>query len=523
MAGAPGPCGCGCALTPDTSYGFDVVDWATTVLLYPPDPWQRWALIHGLELLPDGRPRFRTLLIEVARQSGKTTLLVILSAWWQFVCDIPLILGTSTKLDYAKESWHRQVEVVEAAPALSAQRPRRWTRDTNGEQESWTVYRARYKIAASNEEGGRSLTVHRLILDELRQHHNYSAWGASVNAGQAVDDFQVWGLSNAGSDRSVVMNELHDAAERFLEWATSAGPARVAELAELAELALDDDAVAEMPGDYRTGMFSWSAPPDAEPTDRQALALANPNMNRPHGIRLATLLGQARQAVAAGGAALDSFKTEAMCIRVRNLNSALDLTAWARGLEVATLDAYRGRIALLFDVAPDLGHAVLVAAAVQTDGRVRVEVVASWDSVHAAGKAVAGWVERVRPYVLGWFPGGPAAAVATELADGTKRGRRGWPPRGTRLEPIKAELPAVCMGYAELVHAGQVVHSGQQLLDDHAANAEKRPVGQQGQWIFDRMAGAGHVTGTYGAAGAAHLARTIPAPREPTSLRVLRD
>ena len=61
-------------LTPETSYGFDVIGFASMVLEEPLDPWQEWAAIHGGELLPDGRPRFRTLLILVARQQGKSHL-----------------------------------------------------------------------------------------------------------------------------------------------------------------------------------------------------------------------------------------------------------------------------------------------------------------------------------------------------------------------------------------------------------------------------------------------------------------
>lgn len=515
VQGAPGPCGCGCALTPDTSYGFDIVDWAETVLLYPADPWQRWALIHGLETLPDGRPRFRTLLIEVARQNGKTTLLVILSAWWQFVCGVPLILGTSTKLDYAKESWERQVEVVESAPALAEYRGRRWTRNANGEQQSWTTEKARYKIAPANEQGGRSLTVHRLILDELRHHYDYSAWGAAVNAGNAVNDFQVWGLSNAGSDRSVVMNALHEACEAFIDWAAESDAPNL-------QLA---------PGDWRTGMFSWSAETDADPLDVDQLAHANPSLGRR--VDVETLLGAARLALAGDLAALNSFKTEVMCIRVRSLNSALDMGAWFRSKEPATLDAYRGRVALVLDVAPDMGHAILVAAALQDDGRVRVEEVASWSTVRGviSGETVDGvktdpltvWIERVRPYVFGWYPGGPAAALTSELADGSKRGRRGWPPRGIRVEPIRGTEPAaVCMAYAERIKADGVRHSGQDLLDAHHGNAERRNTGN-GQWIFERKAGGGHVDGAYAAAGAAYLAVTVPAPRDAVPLRVVPD
>ncbi|GAA4568706.1 hypothetical protein GCM10023193_50810 [Planotetraspora kaengkrachanensis] len=55
VTGRRGPCGCGCALTPKTSLGFSCVDFARDVLGIELLPWQRWLLIHALELRPDGR------------------------------------------------------------------------------------------------------------------------------------------------------------------------------------------------------------------------------------------------------------------------------------------------------------------------------------------------------------------------------------------------------------------------------------------------------------------------------------
>ena len=166
VTGEPGPCGCGCALTPATSYGFRVVRFAEEILEMPLDPWERWLVIHAGELLPDGTPRFRKVLVIVARQNGKTHVLVVLSLYWLFVERHKLILGTSTNLDYAQESWEKAVEIAESIEELDERIPARGgIRRTNGQNTLRTTYRSRYKIAASNRKGGRSLTVHRLILD----------------------------------------------------------------------------------------------------------------------------------------------------------------------------------------------------------------------------------------------------------------------------------------------------------------------------------------------------------------------
>ncbi|MGZ0096757.1 hypothetical protein ACW5QP_17885, partial [Microbacterium arborescens] len=66
-------------LTPQTSAGYAAVHFATWLHLQLAgtrfaelapklNPWQRWFLIHALELNPDGSYRFKTVLLWVARQ-----------------------------------------------------------------------------------------------------------------------------------------------------------------------------------------------------------------------------------------------------------------------------------------------------------------------------------------------------------------------------------------------------------------------------------------------------------------------
>jgi len=484
-------------LTPETSYGFDVITFARDALRHPLDPWQEWAVIHGGELLPDGRPRFRIVLLLVARQNGKTELPVVLSAYWQFVEGVPLVLGTSTKLDYAKESWQKAVKLIRAATHRSRRDAEadslrrllpagRWIREANGEQESWTInpdtdeVETRYKIAASNAEGGRSLTIKRLVLDELRQHHDYSAWDAAEPATSAVYDAQIWALSNAGDANSVVLNDLRASALEFIRTGV---------------------------GDERLGLIEYSMPEGSDPCDIEALAQANPNLGvPPHGrIDPEALLAKARRAVAKGGDALAGFITEYGCLNVPKLSPAIDPDGYRGCLEVGTLDDARSRVALCFDVAPDERHATLAAAAIMSDGRARGEIIAAWDSVAQLRRVLPELMVRVRPQALGWLPNGPSAVLAADMAE-----RVGWPPPGVKVEAIRGELAAVCMGFAEQVKAGQFAHSGDPLLDAQIAAAE-RLMREGGTWVFSRK-GGGHCDAVYAMAGAVHLARTLPAP-----------
>lgn len=489
VQGTPGPCGCGCALTEASSYGFAVDSFAREVLLAPLDPWQRWLVIHAGELRPDGSPRFRRVLVLVARQNGKTHCLVVLSLYWMFVECLPMILGTSTKTNYAKESWQKAYDLAKNIEELAAEIPARGgIRKAAGEEEWCTTTGSRYKIAASNEEGGRSLTLHRVIADELRQHHDYSAYNAMYYAMSAVREAQFFALSNAGDDRSVVLNDLRKDALDFINTGE---------------------------GDDSLGLMEWSAPKDSSPTDPHALAQANPNVGRRLDMR--HLLNAARQAAKSGGQMLTGFKTESMCIRVKHLNPAIDSELWAAGLIVAPMPVFNR--ALCLDVSPDMQHATLCCAAVD-DGKVRLEIVASWsgiDATHKLRKELPGWVAKLKPKVLGWFPSGPAAAITADIKERPQGAVSApWPPRGVKVEEIRGEMSAACMGFAEQVAVKQVLHSGDELLNAHVLGVE--PLKRGDSWVFSRK-GEGNCDAAYAAAGSMHLVRTLP--NAPAGIRLI--
>lgn len=463
-------------LNRDTSYGFDVIDFARDVLGRPLLPWQEVAVIRGGELLPDGRPRFRIVLLMVARQNGKTELPVLLSIYWQFKQKIDLIVGTSTQLSYAKESWIKAVNLVMRTPALADLRApllRQWTRRTNGETESWTTDGCRYLVKASNEEGGRSLSIRRGVADELRQHKTYAAWDAFEPAHSFMDS-QMWCLSNAGDARSVVLNDHQDQAREFIETGV---------------------------GDPRLGLLEWSAPEGSDPEDVDALLQANPRVG--YGADLDVLLATARKAKRLGGDALSGFLTERMCIRVKALNPVIPERAWTALRDPADLLEVRSRVALCIDLSPDGQHATVGAAAVLDDGRVRIETVAEFTGPRAATNLERGLpalVAVIKPRVVGWFPKGPSAAVAARM-----RGK--WK---TTVAEIQGETAAVCMAFVKEVVAGTLAHSGQDMLDAQIGGAERLWEGNT--WTFTRR-GGGNVDAVYAVAGAAFLARSLPRKR----------
>src|SRR6202043_3003669 len=66
----------------------------------------------------------------------------------------------------------------------------------------------RYKIAAANRKAGRGLSIDELNIDELREQRNWAAWSALSKTTMARPLAQIWCMSNAGDDESVVLNQL---------------------------------------------------------------------------------------------------------------------------------------------------------------------------------------------------------------------------------------------------------------------------------------------------------------------------
>lgn len=355
VAGRPGPCGCGCALTPATSLGFSAVEFARDVLGIEPLPWQRWLLIHVGELDGLGLFRFRTVLILVARQNGKTTIVEVKNLWKMFVLGVALVIGTAQNLDISEESWDKAVEIVESIPELAAEV--KHVDKTNGKKALKLTSGSRWKIAAASRKGGRGLSGDDVNLDELREHQNWAAWGAVTKTTMARPNAQVFAFSNAGDDKSVVLNSLR----------------------ENAMAALKDPANA----DRSLGIFEWSAPDhirctcpdrsDGRPhradcllRDRKAWAQANPSLGY-------TITEQAIEASLATDPE-PVFRTEVLCQRVPDLEEGIITTAqWSRIADAAS--RREGDLAIGVDVsmlrdwaaitvygtrADNLGHAQLV-------------------------------------------------------------------------------------------------------------------------------------------------------------------
>lgn len=458
VEGPAGPCGCGCALTPETSLGFQAVEFAQDVVGVSLLGWQRWWLIHALELRPDGSFRFQTVLTLVARQNGKTHLLKILALYMMYLGKADLVLGAAQSLDTAKESWQGAVDLAEDSADLAAEIAPNGVRRANGDICFTLTSGARYRISAASRSAGRGLSVDLLILDELREHRDWLAWGALSKTTTARPNALTIAISNAGDDQSVVLNSLRSSA-----------------------LGETND---------RLGLFEWSAPDGSALDDVDGWAQANP------GLGVTVSVEKIRSYMLTDPPA--TFRTENLCQRVDALDAAVDLASWQASRDAqGSLKDVRSRIAACVDVAPDGAHVTLCGAAVLDDLRLRVEVLAAWPTAAAARKELPKLLGKIRPAAVGWFPSGPAAELGAEM-------------RALDAIELKgSEVTEACQEFAGLVGGRQILHPDDQLLNAHISGTSKLRSGDG--WRFARK-GAGHVDAAYAAAGAVRIARTLPPP-----------
>lgn len=465
-------------LTRTTTRGFEFIDFCDRIG-EPLLPWQKWLAIHALELNPDGTYRFRTVLVLVARQNGKSSFKRLLSMWRMYVDGARTILGLAQDVALAREQMNLCKATIRSNPTLAGE----WggERNVNGDEQFWRVdpnlppgtpreAQPRYLVRASNRRAGRGLSIDELNIDELREQRNWDAWSAVSKTVMARRFAQIWAMSNAGDDESVVLNQLRSAA--------LAGK------------------------DVSLGLFEWSAPDDCDLDDWDGIAQANPGLG--HIISRQAILS------ALGTDPPNVYRTEVLCQRVDQLDGAIDLAAWKDQKDTqGTMDGLRDRLAACVDVAPDGLHVTLSVAALTSDGRVRTEVVQAWDSTEAARDGVPArnipslseWLDKIKAQQEGWFPSGPAAALADVMRK-----------RSKAVELKGATVTEACQQLADLVAARRIIQPGDPLLDNHIGGAKKLQSGDG--WRFVRN-GAGHVDAAYSVAGATHLAINMPEPVRP--------
>lgn len=340
-------------LTPDTSLGFACIEYATNVLGKKLYPWQKWALIHVLEiegqLAGKWKFRFRTVLILISRQNGKTVLSEVIASFFLNVLCVDSVFGTSLSLDKAEEVWEAVVNDQESIPVLAAELKK--VGRTNGSKKLVLTGLRQYKVGAPTRRAGRGDSNDLVMLDEIREQRDWETWAASVASTNAKPNGMVVCFSNAGDPDSIVLRQLRSQAIALIE-----GTEAAAFGGEVDSSAL--------------GLFEWSAEDGAATDDIEALAQANPALGYGYLTERALLANRATFPE-------NKFRSECMCQQVETiLPSPFPDGAWEAGLDMKSRIAPESDLFFGIDLSADRRWAAIGVCGMREDGHYHIEVVA---------------------------------------------------------------------------------------------------------------------------------------------------
>ncbi|MBO0676802.1 terminase [Mycolicibacterium sp. S2-37] len=304
-------------LTPETTHGFAAILFAKEMLGITLFPWQEWLLKHALELNEDGTYRFRYLIVLVARQNGKSLVLLVLALWHLFALGSKQVIATAQDLGRSEAAWKEAVEWIEedeelAALIFNVDRGHPKLIEIGGEElDEDMPWLRRYRVASAGRRGARGFSGDLVLMDELREHQNWDTWSAIVNTMNARPDGQAWAFSNAGDLLSIVLRTIRAQNHQRLGWPDGdADSELLAEIDPEMEAMLEEAGAADM-----TGFFEWSANPRSKRNDLEQLALANPSMNH-NDIVPQCITSSALLAGLASGVPMTEFDTEVRCVWV---------------------------------------------------------------------------------------------------------------------------------------------------------------------------------------------------------------
>lgn len=490
-------------LTDETSKGFEVIAFAEMVLGVHLYPWQQWLLIHALELNADGSYRFRRVIVEVARQNGKTTLVTVLAAYWLFVDALAhpdkvppskfLVVGAAQTLDNAKGPYSTVKHWCDPDPHAAGglakpdlQQMVQRISNVNGEEGIILKSLAQYIVRAAN--NIRSKSAARVIFDELREQHTQDGWNAVSQTVKAIWSSQLWGISNAGDYRSVVLKTLVDAGRRTVaEWNSTVGTGRI----KPAGFPKDHDAT--------LGFFEWSAKDGCALSDADAIRQANPSIG--YGALTVDMVRGDIQTMTEA-----AYRTEDLCQWVTaDVKPYINPKLWRAGIDRNSRIPVENRVVLAVDTSVDRKTTYVAAAGYRADGLPHVEVIARRDGMMWVPK----YLERVREAwpniseVAIQSKGCPAVDFVDPLTEG------GWTVHA--IEGFR--LGACCGRFRDRVREGKLRHLDQPAIEQQESVAVARQLGEVMVW--DRSRSAMQISGLIAESEALYALETMQAQSVP--------
>jgi phage terminase large subunit-like protein len=448
------------------SKGQEMIDFATELGINLME-WQKFVCIHGHKVRPDGRWAHSELGLIMARQQGKSTLMMLRILTGMFVWGEGLQLASAHRLTTSLETFRQIVALMEANPKLEKEVKKiRWQ---HGAEEIELFGNRRFVVKAANN-AARGLSKPETIhLDELREYKDEDAWSSMRYSMMAAKNPQVWIYSSAGDQHSVILNKLR---ERALVSATTNDP---------------------------IGWFEWSAEPDAPillPSGEMnwpAFAQANPSLGITiHPDNLKAVINDPP----------DIVRTEVLAQWVDTINSAIDAQKW--GLcqtDPIPLDPEKETWFGL-DLSPDRKFGALVATQKLPGEKFNLVLLHTWSNDYSINDlAVA---NDIAPYVRKYnvqtvaYSKRTAQAVASRLV-----------PAGIPITDMDGAIYAEsCDRWLGAINSHRLQHGGQDELTQQTLSAAKLPYGD-GSWIIGRRASRVAVCAAVASALATYFATQV--------------
>ena len=340
-------------LNQSTSLGYACIEYAEKVLGKELYPWQKFALIHALEIAGSLKGkwtfRFRTVLFLISRQNGKTVLSEVIASFFLNMLGVDSVFGTSLSLDKAEEVWEAVIRDQEDIPDLSRDIER--VSRTNGNKRLILTDGRQYKVGAPTRRAGRGDSNDLVMLDEIREHRDWETWSAAAASTVAKPNGIIMCFSNAGDPDSIVLRQLRSQAVATIDGKEAQNFGGEVDSKSL-------------------GLFEWSAPDEAKTDDMKALAQANPALG--YGLLTERALMSNRATFPE-----NKFRSECMCQQVETiLPQPFPDGAWDACLDMASNIPLESDVYFGIDLSEDRRWTSIGVCGLRSDGNWHIEVVA---------------------------------------------------------------------------------------------------------------------------------------------------
>ena len=184
--------------------------WSVATPGFKFDDWQIELMRRVTELLPSGELRWRSCVISMSRQNGKSEIVGALSAWAILRQAGTYNVGVASTAEQARLVYDRLQRVIASNPA--------WTRrmskltETRGIK---TLDGSRYEIKASNANTLQGIPVSVGIVDEVHLV-DAKVWDALASGTGSRADTLLVGITTAGNENSELLSRLYVNADKAI-------------------------------------------------------------------------------------------------------------------------------------------------------------------------------------------------------------------------------------------------------------------------------------------------------------------